>query len=95
VTQASDSRRGAPNSGDQQGRRRKRRRSRPVRSFDNTIPTPCIAVCRIDDRTGLCLGCYRSIDEIRDWPILTAEERTAVLKEVAGRKAPNLSSGDK
>lgn len=57
-----------------------------MRSFDNTVPTPCIAVCRIDDMTGLCLGCYRSINEIRDWPILTAEERTAVLKEIAERK---------
>jgi predicted Fe-S protein YdhL (DUF1289 family) len=66
--------------------RRERRRAR-VRRFDTTVPSPCIAVCQIDDATGCCIGCFRDIDEIRDWPILTAEDKRAVLERVAARRA--------
>ncbi len=68
--------------------RRERRRRRPRRApaFDTTIPSPCISVCQIDDATGCCIGCHRSMDEIRDWPILSAEEKIAVLARLAARK---------
>jgi predicted Fe-S protein YdhL (DUF1289 family) len=49
-------------------------------------PSPCISVCRLDEAAGWCAGCYRTIDEIRDWIIMTAEERHAVLARVAERK---------
>ena len=76
-------------------RRQGRRRARParVRIFDSSIPSPCVSVCQVDDATGCCLGCHRSIDEIRDWPILTAEEKTAVLARVAARKAEGRRPG--
>ena len=63
-----------------------RRRNRE-RRFDDTIPSPCIAVCQIDDATGCCIGCFRAIDEIREWPIMTAEQKTEVLARITGRKA--------
>jgi len=69
-------------------RRRARRRARVREArFDTTVPSPCISVCQIDDATDCCIGCFRSIDEIRDWPIMTAEEKTATLERIAGRKA--------
>ena len=74
------------NSTDRDARRRARRRTRPARTFDTSIPSPCIAVCQIDDATDFCIGCFRSIDEIRDWPIMTAEEKTATLERIAGRR---------
>jgi predicted Fe-S protein YdhL (DUF1289 family) len=67
-----------------EGRRRRPRRA-PV--FDTTVASPCISVCQIDDATGCCIGCHRSMDEIRDWPILSAEEKTAVLARLAERTA--------
>lgn len=68
--------------------RRARRRRRPAAArFDTTIPSPCIAVCQIDDATGNCIGCFRSIDEIREWPIMTAEQKTETLARIAERKA--------
>ena len=65
---------------------RARRRNRPRRVFDTSVPSPCIAVCQVDPRTELCLGCRRHIDEIRNWPIMTAEQKRAVLAEIAERK---------
>jgi predicted Fe-S protein YdhL (DUF1289 family) len=68
-------------------RERARRRPRPRREFDTSVPSPCITVCQVDDATGCCIGCYRSIDEIREWPILSADEKRAVLARIAERKA--------
>lgn len=68
-------------------RQRARRRPRARREFDTSVPSPCITVCQVDDATGCCIGCYRSIDEIREWPILSADEKRAVLARIAERKA--------
>ncbi len=74
------------NPADRDARRRARRRARPARTFDSSIPSPCIAVCQIDDATDCCIGCFRSIDEIRDWPIMTADEKTQALTRIERRK---------
>ena len=71
----------------QRRRERARRRPRQRREFDTSVPSPCITVCQVDDATGCCIGCYRSIDEIREWPILSADEKRAVLARIAERKA--------
>ncbi|MGF1612265.1 MAG: DUF1289 domain-containing protein [Kiloniellales bacterium] len=76
----------AADADDARRQRRERRRAR-ARRFDTSVPSPCIAVCQIDDDSGCCIGCFRDIDEIRDWPIMTAEEKRAVLARVAARKA--------
>ena len=68
-------------------RERARRRPRARREFDSSVPSPCITVCQVDDATGCCIGCYRSIDEIREWPILSADEKRTVLARIAERKA--------
>ncbi len=68
-------------------RERARRRPRARREIDTSVPSPCITVCQVDDATGCCIGCYRSIDEIREWPILGADEKRAVLARIAERKA--------
>lgn len=65
---------------------RPRRRRRPQRVFDTSVPSPCIAVCQVDPRTDRCIGCRRHLDEIRDWPILTAEQKRAILAELPQRK---------
>lgn len=74
------------NSADRDARRRTRRRTRAARTFDTSIPSPCIAVCQIDDATDCCIGCFRSIDEIRDWPIMTANQKTQTLARIEQRK---------
>ncbi len=63
-----------------------RRRNRPQRTFDTSVPSPCIAVCQVDPKTDLCIGCRRNIDEIRNWPILTAEQKREVLASLPKRR---------
>src|SRR4030095_5766688 len=44
----------------------------PVGSQIHMIETPCIKICTLDARMGLCLGCGRTIDEIARWTSMTA-----------------------
>ncbi|MGL5166745.1 MAG: DUF1289 domain-containing protein [Afipia sp.] len=41
--------------------------------------TPCIAVCFIDPKTKLCLGCGRTLPEIARWHAMDSAERLAVM----------------
>ncbi|MGU3398689.1 DUF1289 domain-containing protein [Brucellaceae bacterium D45D] len=43
------------------------------------IESPCILVCTMDTRTGFCLGCARTLDEITRWSGMTVRERKSVL----------------
>lgn len=36
-------------------------------SFAHTVPSPCLSVCQMDEATGLCQGCLRTLDEIGRW----------------------------
>jgi predicted Fe-S protein YdhL (DUF1289 family) len=54
------------------------------------VPSPCVAICRIDAASGLCEGCARTLDEISDWLILEPAERFAVWDRVSGRSGVSL-----
>jgi hypothetical protein len=51
------------------------------------VPSPCNRVCTIDARTGLCIGCARSLDEISAWAMLTDAERRKIVDALASRLA--------
>jgi prolyl-tRNA editing enzyme YbaK/EbsC (Cys-tRNA(Pro) deacylase)/predicted Fe-S protein YdhL (DUF1289 family) len=38
-----------------------------VRAMAENIPSPCVNVCRMDTGSGLCEGCFRTIEDIREW----------------------------
>lgn len=38
-----------------------------ARAALENVPSPCISVCRMSQVTAWCEGCYRTIDEIRQW----------------------------
>lgn len=72
---------------ERRARRAERRRRARERIFDTSVPSPCIAVCQLETGSDLCIGCRRHVDEIRDWPIMTAEEKRATLARIEERKA--------
>jgi uncharacterized protein len=49
--------------------------------------TPCIAVCIIDPKTSLCLGCGRNLPEIARWHRLPRAERLAIMTLLPARMA--------
>lgn len=51
------------------------------------IESPCVKICVIHPEARLCVGCYRSIDEIGTWSRKTPEERRAIMADLPGRSA--------
>ncbi|MEO8242766.1 MAG: DUF1289 domain-containing protein [bacterium] len=54
------------------------------------VESPCIKICVIHPEERLCVGCYRTIDEIASWSRLTQEERSAIVADLPARK-PRLA----
>jgi len=50
------------------------------------IESPCTKLCTLDTRTGLCLGCGRTIEEIARWSAMSDAERARVLAGLPGRR---------
>jgi predicted Fe-S protein YdhL (DUF1289 family) len=51
------------------------------------VASPCINVCRMDARSGLCLGCARSLDEIAGWAQASNAQRLAIVRQLPLRRA--------
>jgi uncharacterized protein len=43
-----------------------------------SVPSPCVNICRMDDATGWCEGCLRTIDEISAWSTYDDTTRRAI-----------------
>jgi len=41
--------------------------------------SPCTLICSIDMKTGFCLGCGRTGDEIAGWTGFTDDERVQLM----------------
>ena len=50
------------------------------------VASPCIDVCRMNPSTGLCDGCFRTIDEIAGWSSFDPPQKVAVLTQAEARK---------
>ena len=42
-------------------------RAMQARAAAINVPSPCISVCSMEPVSGLCAGCLRTLDEIRQW----------------------------
>ena len=49
------------------------------------VESPCVKLCIIHTKSGLCMGCYRSGLEISKWSIMTATERQIIMQELHSR----------
>jgi predicted Fe-S protein YdhL (DUF1289 family) len=50
------------------------------------IESPCNRICTMDERTGWCLGCWRTIEEIMEWGPARDERKREILRELEERK---------
>ena len=48
------------------------------------VDSPCVKLCVIHPEERLCVGCYRSIEEISVWSRMTPEARAAVMADLPG-----------
>ena len=50
-----------------------------------TVKSPCVRNCCLD-RDDICMGCYRSIEEITGWNAASLEEKNEILERALKRK---------
>ncbi len=50
------------------------------------VPSPCISVCRMDAPSGLCMGCWRTLNEIASWATMGADDKRAVWQLIEQRQ---------
>ncbi|MBY0267004.1 MAG: DUF1289 domain-containing protein [Burkholderiales bacterium] len=49
--------------------------------------SPCVRVCILDRVQRLCIGCYRTLDEISFWTRYSETQRQEVLAQIEIRRA--------
>jgi predicted Fe-S protein YdhL (DUF1289 family) len=47
--------------------------------------SPCVSICVLDEY-GYCYGCERHIDEIVEWPALTADRKRGIIAALPARR---------
>jgi len=56
-----------------------------MRSCQEASASPCIRICCLD-RNDICLGCFRTLDEITGWTKKDLAARTAILIQTEKRR---------
>ena len=51
------------------------------------IESPCVRDCRVDQITGFCVGCFRTLTEISYWASYTNEQRRRLMTFIEARRA--------
>lgn len=55
----------------------------------NEVESPCVKLCTLHPVERICIGCYRSVEEIAGWTRMTPENRARIIGELPGR-APRI-----
>lgn len=52
---------------------------------DRSAQSPCVRNCCLDDDLN-CLGCFRSLQEIKEWGVVDQERRGVILQNAKRRR---------
>ena len=50
------------------------------------VESPCNRSCTLDPETNICLGCFRTLEEIMGWSGYSSEQQAAVLDRLPDRR---------
>lgn len=50
------------------------------------IRSPCVKVCKLDNKTKMCIACKRTIEEIMQWSVLSDNDKSKILIDLKNRK---------
>jgi predicted Fe-S protein YdhL (DUF1289 family) len=51
------------------------------------VGSPCTDVCKLDPQTGLCLGCFRSREEIKTFRAMDDAAKLDLFDDLLARRA--------
>jgi predicted Fe-S protein YdhL (DUF1289 family) len=60
-------------------------------NMQQEVTSPCIGICAMDDLTGLCQGCFRTLDEIKAWWDMPQSDQKALLTTLEQRQADTIN----
>ena len=52
----------------------------------DSVPSPCVGVCKMDAAKGWCTGCFRTIEELTGWGRATDSTKLSVWARVEQRQ---------
>ena len=50
------------------------------------VPSPCTSVCRLDEQK-VCIGCFRHVEDIREWRSADDQRRRVICQQAAQRRS--------
>jgi hypothetical protein len=50
------------------------------------LETPCVNICLLNEETGHCVGCGRTIEEIARWSAMSNAERRSIMAALPARQ---------
>lgn len=62
-----------------------------TKAMSHQVASPCISVCNINDATGLCEGCFRTLDEIAVWSQMDNAAKREVWSRITLRAEQSKS----
>jgi uncharacterized protein len=62
--------------------------------IESTAQSPCVGNCCLDDDLT-CLGCFRSLEEVKEWAIVDEHRRRIILQNAQERReASEVAEGE-
>ncbi len=50
------------------------------------IESPCVGECKLTQDAGHCIGCLRTLDEIRNWSTANNKEKQLIINTIEQRR---------
>ncbi len=60
----------------------------------SSIESPCVDICQLDPSSGICLGCFRTMEEISVWIEMTDDDKREILRLAKDRQLLILPEDD-
>jgi predicted Fe-S protein YdhL (DUF1289 family) len=61
-------------------------------AIESPPQSPCIRDCCLDDDL-ICVGCYRSFEEIKEWSIVDDDRRRLIIQNATRRRETSRDKG--
>ena len=55
------------------------------------VLSPCVSLCQMDEASGFCKGCFRTIDEIVSWSQLPDDGKRQVWQRIGERQNQTIA----
>ena len=55
-------------------------------NVSGAVQSPCVSLCKLDEER-VCMGCFRHVEDIREWRSADDQRRREIIAQATARKA--------